>query len=203
MKNFIRILPLVLVLFVSQAFAATGQHLQLRETKTKKIYNAKTDASGKFTFDKIEAGTYDLVWVLPEGTSPENTESASIEIQSFSWGVSNMGSHGGGGGGGAGKTVGTSTTKTDDDNDGAGEASRVTKTRSNIQNNRTINTTRDNIKGQSKSSDFKSSGGGTYYVVVLQDILVTGLTDCPGTVSAMAINEKGLPGEKKPKKSTK
>src|SRR5688572_18677408 len=124
MKNFIRILPLVLALFVSQAFAATGQHLQLRETKTKKIYNAKTDASGKFTFDKIEAGTYDLVWVLPDGTSPDNTESASIDIQSFSWGVSNMGSHGGGAGGGAGKTVATSTTKTDDDNDGAGDASR-------------------------------------------------------------------------------
>lgn len=204
MKNIFRVVfPLALLVIASQLLAATGQHLQLREVKTKKIYNGKTDASGKFSFDKIEAGTYQLVLVLPEGTTPENTESCTIDIQSFSWGVSNMGTGGHGGGGGAGKVSSPGST-TDDDNDGASDASArgtIKRSKSNLSNNKMINTK----PVTAKAADMKPSQGG-YYIVVMEDLVISGAAgetgDCDG-MCFVAINEKGLPGEKKPVKDTK
>jgi len=190
---------IALMLIAAQLIAATGQHLQLRDVKTKKVYNVKSDASGKFTFDKIEAGTYQLVLVLPEGSTPDNTESCEIEIQSFSWGVSNMGTGGHGGGGGAGKLSSPGTT-TDDDNDGAPDANArgaVKRAKSNVSNNRTINTTRSIVK---KSTDIQSSSG-QYFVVLLEELVATGDDGSCDGACFVAINEKGLPGEKKPVKT--
>jgi len=203
MKNFIRTLVLVALAFITSAsFAAQSVHLMLKGSGGK-VYACKSDASGKFSFSKVEPGTYQLVWVLPDGTTPDNTESCAIEVESFSWGATNMGTGGHGGGGGAGRVSSTSTgaVDSDDDNDGVSESSKVTKSRSNIQNNRTVNTTRSNIKR--KASEFQSTTGGKYCVVVLEDVVISGLTDCPGTISGMAINEKGLPGEKGTKKGNK
>jgi hypothetical protein len=203
MKNFIRTLVLIaLAFFTTASFAAESVHLMLKGSGGK-VYACKTDASGKFTFDKVEPGTYQLVCILPDGKSPDNTESASIEIQSFSWGATQMGSHGGSTGAGRVTTTSTTTPALDPDDDGDGVSSeKITKSRSNIQNNRTINTSRDNIKHNAASKDFQQLPGGKYCVVVMKDIVVSSLGSCEGSCS-MAINEKGLPGEKGTKKGNK
>ena len=207
MKALIRILiPVLLIFAVTSSFAAESVHLMLKGSKGK-TYKVKTDAKGKFEVSDLEPDTYELIWILPDGTSPDNAESASIEIESFSWGMSNQrtveqaAAQAAPGTGSSrptsGPTGGAPTgqpTPPPGMGTGGGEGARggkITKSRSNIQNNR-------------MSSEFKSLPGGKYYVVVLEDVVISSMgSSCEGTCGRMAINEKGLPGEKGTKKGNK
>lgn len=222
MKAFIRILiPAVLALFTTASIGAETVHLYLKGTKGKTYKVVKTDPQGKFSFDDLEPDTYTLIWILPDGTTPENTESASIEIESFSWGVSQMNHHGSStssnqrtsepaqqaatpvgsgsdrptGGPSGGAPTGQPTPPPGMGGGGGGgsaeRSGKITKSRSNIQNNR-------------MASEFKSMPGGKYYVVLMEDIVISSASSsCEGTCGRMAINEKGLPGEKGTKKGNK
>ena len=83
-------LALILVLLVAMSIessAALNAYLKLKRADGK-MYTAKVDATGKFTFENVEPGKYDLV-VGVEGTkSEEDGTIRTIEISSFSWGVS-------------------------------------------------------------------------------------------------------------------
>jgi hypothetical protein len=107
---------LALFVFTSSSFAALNAYLQLKGQKSGKTYKCKLDESGKFSFSDVEAGTYDLVFVLDGTRSQDDGVIQTIEISSFSWGASN-----------AVVTTGT----------------KITKSRSNIQNNKTAGFTVD------------------------------------------------------------
>jgi hypothetical protein len=100
--------------FSAPSFAALNAYLKLKSTSGGKTYSCKLDESGKFSFENVEPGKYDLVFVLDGSRSTDDGTIQSIEINSFSWGASNS----------AGKQ---------------GKSTPVT--RSNISNNRTANKT--------------------------------------------------------------
>jgi len=206
MQIFIRLFQLTvffiaLTFFTTLSLAAETVHLHLKDAKGK-IYKCNTDATGKFSFPNVEPGKYELIWVLPDGTTPDNTESCSIEIQSFSWGASNTrtvepaaqaavpvggSSRPNGPSGGPPSPDHTPPPAANQggqgDNSGA-KGTAAKKSRSNISNN-------------FAPSDLNPTSNGKYYVVVLQDVVISGVTTCEGTCSKMAINEKGVPGKKK------
>jgi hypothetical protein len=98
--------------FSVPSFAALNAYLKLKSVSGGKTYTCKLDQSGKFSFENVEPGTYDLV--LDGSRSSDDGTIQSIEINSFSWGASN--------------TTGKQ-----------GKSTPVT--RSNISNNRTANKT--------------------------------------------------------------
>lgn len=212
MKTFIRLFLLCLIPITQStvSVAAESVHLFLKGNNGK-TYKTSTDASGKFSFDNVEPGKYELVWVLPDGTTPDKIESAAIEIESFSWGVSQMSHHGSstssnlrttetptaaqapagtgrpspsGPSGGAPTGQPTPPPGIQTGGGGSGGSSGRTKSRSNIQNNFT-------------SEDFTQVSGGKYCAVLMKDVVISSLSGCEGTCGKMAINEKGVPVKKK------
>ncbi len=198
MKTFIRLFLLCLIPITQStvSVAAESVHLFLKGSNGK-TYKTSTDASGKFSFDNVEPGKYELVWVLPDGTTPEKIESAAIEIESFSWGLSQRTTEtptaaqapGGTGrpspsGPSGGAPTGQPAPPPGIGTGGSSGSGDRTKSRSNIQNNFT-------------SEDFRVVAGGKYYAVVLKDVVISSLSSCEGACGKMAINEKGLPGKKK------
>lgn len=95
------------------SFAALNAYLKLKSLSGGKTYTCKLDNNGKFSFENVEPGKYDLIFVLDGSKSQDDGTIQSIEISSFSWGASNT----------AGKQ---------------GKSTPVT--RSNISNNRTGST---------------------------------------------------------------
>lgn len=76
-----------------ESFAALNAYLKLKRGDGK-TYTANVDNTGKFTFDNVEPGKYDLV-IGVEGTkSEEDATIRTIEISSFSWGISSASSSG-------------------------------------------------------------------------------------------------------------
>lgn len=70
-----------------ESFAALNAYLKLKRGDGK-TYTANVDNTGKFTFENVEPGKYDLV-IGVEGTkSDEDATIRTIEISSFSWGIS-------------------------------------------------------------------------------------------------------------------
>ena len=95
---------LAVLFLASNSFAALNAYLQLKGQKQGKIYTAKPDASGKFTFSNVDPDTYDLVFVYAvdkAGNTGSDARTATatggavdptpatIEIPSFSWGATN------------------------------------------------------------------------------------------------------------------
>jgi hypothetical protein len=89
---------LALSFLASNSFAALNAYLQLKGQKSGKTYKCKLDESGKFSFHDVEPGQYDLVFEVTATDQAGNTGAdsrtmpTSIEISSFSWGMSNSGS---------------------------------------------------------------------------------------------------------------
>lgn len=172
---------IVAITFISsQTLAATGQHLTLKGTNGK-TYSATTDASGTFTFTNVEPGTYKLIWVLPNGTTPQNTQSAKIDISSFSWG----------------ETASPSLASTMSDYV-RGRSSSTPPTpkpmglvsgTSNAQGKSTP-VTRSNISNNRSGSELQVSGSECF-TVLLEDIVVSSVTTATGTVSACTITPTG------------
>jgi hypothetical protein len=120
------------VLFISSSsFAALNAYLKLKGQKQGKTYKATPDASGKFKFSDVEPDVYDLTFEVTATDQAGNTGSDSkkistIEISSFSWGSTNVGSNSGPGSQGGGITP------------DAAQGKSTPVTRSNISNNRTF-----------------------------------------------------------------
>jgi len=107
--------------FSAPSFAALNAYLKLKSLSGGKTYTCKLDDNGKFSFENVEPGKYDLIFVLDGSRSTDDGTIQSIEISSFSWGASNT----------AGKQ---------------GKSTPVT--RSNISNNRTANTRTATVDAQ-------------------------------------------------------
>ena len=105
---------LFISLFAVNSFAALNAYLKLKRASDGKTYTCKLDNKGKFSFENVEPGTYDLLLGLDGSRSTDDGILEKIEVMSFSWGASNT----------AGKQ---------------GKSTPVT--RSNISNNRTAATT--------------------------------------------------------------
>ncbi|HET9135074.1 MAG TPA: hypothetical protein VFO76_00440 [Candidatus Kapabacteria bacterium] len=168
----------IIALSVTLATAATGsaQGKHIKLSGNGKTYEATADENGNFSFTGVEPGTYKLVWVLPKGTTPQNTESASIEISSFSWGASNSTPTGSMA---QGKSTPATRSNISNNRGGAsvdGELSQgksTPATRSNISNNRT-------------GSQLQVSNGECF-TVVLEDVVISSVTTASGTVKTCTV----------------
>ncbi|HET9135075.1 MAG TPA: hypothetical protein VFO76_00445 [Candidatus Kapabacteria bacterium] len=165
-----------ITLLSSQTLAASGQHLTLKGTNGK-TYSATTDASGIFIFTDVEPGTYKLIWVLPDGTTPQNTQSAKIEITSFSWGetasptlASTMSDYV------RGRSSSTPPTP---------KPMGLVSGTSNAQGKSTP-VTRSNISNNRSGSELQVSGSECF-TVLLEDVVISSVTTVTGTVSACTI----------------
>jgi hypothetical protein len=156
--------------------SAQGKHIKL--SGNGKTYEATTDNNGNFSFVNVEPGTYKLIWVLPKGTTPQNTESTSIEISSFSWGATNS-SPSSTGSMAQGKSTPVTRSNISNNRGGAsvdGELSQgksTPVTRSNISNNRT-------------GSQLHVSGSECF-TVVLEDVVISSVTTAGGTVKTCTV----------------
>ncbi|MBS1903814.1 MAG: FG-GAP repeat protein [Bacteroidetes bacterium] len=171
--TFATLLALAIVLFASNTFAALNAYLQLKGTKSGKIYKSSLDASGKFSFSNVEPGTYSLIFVSEDGSNPP----ASIEIQSFSWGATNSGSMSSGSMSSGRASASATTSK------------NSPVTRSNISNNRVscpsgVTVSTGDLDGDGipdvitspvtiSISNADGSRGQVFSKVVLQDITVS------------------------------
>jgi hypothetical protein len=129
-------LIIMLATFITApSFAALNAYLKLKSLSGGKTYTCKLDESGKFSFENVEPGKYDLVFVLDGSRSSDDGTIQSIEINSFSWGASNaLGKQG----------KSTPVTRSNISNNRTGSVEPSGKqgtgspvTRSNISNNRT------------------------------------------------------------------
>lgn len=102
------LIVLLIAFMTVPSFAALNAYLKLKGHKGAKTYTCKLDNDGKFSFDNVEPGTYDLIFVLDGSRSTDDGTLVKIEVSSFSWGATNTSA-----------------------------SARITKSRSNIQNNRT------------------------------------------------------------------
>lgn len=96
-----------------------------------------------------------------KGESSDSKHKDTIEVSSFSWGVSNPGSFASGGGGGTGKATFTDLTLTTTSNKASPDIFKACATGKHIK----------------KATLFvRKSGGeqGDYYIIKLEDILVSG-----------------------------
>lgn len=178
MKKISMLVLLALFVFSSNGFSAKGKHIANAVITMKcngKTYTATTDDNGKFTIKDYDCDGDYTFSVKTSGT---------IELQSWSWGVSNSGSFSQGSGGGAGKVnvQDLSVTK----RDAASGQATGKRQHKPIRISHTL-------CPDGKDQDCN----GTVDRCVLE------LTYDGNTIQGMAINEKGLPGEKKPAKGNK
>ncbi len=129
-----------------ESFAALNAYLKLKRAKDGKTYTAKVDATGKFSFDNVEPGKYDLIIGLEGTPSEEDRTIRSIEISSFSWGE-------------------------------ASATGSRTKSRSNIQNNRTAT-----VDAQGPTVNGKSVATGDLNGDGIADTITTPVTYSPKNI---------------------
>ena len=177
---------LAAMVFATSAFAAKGIIVCKPSggTTSGKSYSSEIDANGKFSFKNVEPGKYNLVWVLPEGTDVSKTGACSIHIESFSFGASN------------------STKKAaiqDNQRKDATSMSTRTTTEMSPPSGGASKVSVHDISITRQASSFTNSDGELS--TVLAEDLVIDDPNPHGEISGMAINEKGLPGNGKPKSS--
>lgn len=162
--------------------AALNAYLQLKNTKTGDTFKCQLDTRGKFTFKDVPPGTYELsIRCDEEYYTALTSGDHKSEIQLAKWDLKeNKGNARMGGDPIPGIDVrGVATTEGDPNRDVVGRKN-----------------------GALHAADFKRSGN-EYYKIVLEDVVISNLSSPTGQIQGMAINEKGLPGEKKPPKGTK
>jgi hypothetical protein len=174
-----------ITLLASQTLAASGQHLMLKGANGK-TYSATTDASGIFIFTNVEPGTYKLIWVLPAGSTPQNTQSAKIDISSFSWG----------------ETASPTLASTMSDYV-RGRSSSTPPTpkpmglvsSGSVAQGKSTPATRSNISNNRSGSELQLSGSECF-TVLLEDVVISSVTTATGTVSACTITPIDKTGTK-------
>ncbi len=82
MKYFVQFALLLAVIVGSPSYSFSGKFdIHLRDKEEGKTYRCKTDKNGRFLFEKVRPGTYELIWLIREGYG--EIQSCEVEITNF------------------------------------------------------------------------------------------------------------------------
>jgi hypothetical protein len=174
---YLSIIGLFFVAFTLGSFAKTAAaHAKITlKCSSGKTYTATTDSKGKFSFTDLDCdGDYSL--------------SVSTDVMSYSWGATNSGSFTGSSDTKAGKSSGGGAGKVSVHDMSVTKRDAASGLPTGKRMHKPFKTTHSLCSKGSQDCD---------------DKCVISLSSDGTTITGMAINEKGLPGEKKPAKSNK
>ena len=179
----------------SASFGALNAYLKLQGKTNGKSYKVTPDANGKFSFQKVEVGSYQLQLVASDEyfaakQKDKDAHKDEIQLMSFSWGASNsiVSNSGNADRESSAPSVSEIVVKKSTDKSSPGVAS------GDLNGNGTADLAAPQKIREAKGVSLQNpmQAGSKYYVIILDNVMVSSVCSPSGTISGFAINQPGV-----------
>jgi type VI protein secretion system component Hcp len=182
----------------SASFGAESNYYLKFRSSAGKTYTAKPDANGKFTFTGVQPGTYTLILAgsdeyFAAKKKDADAHKGELQLLSFSWSVVSR------------PASSSSVTGNADRESSAPSVSEIVVTKSTDKSSPDVALADLNGDGmldraapqkirEPKAISLKNpvKEGTEYYVIIMQNVIVTSACSPTGTISGFAIKEQGV-----------